>query len=326
MLEVIFVSYRTCLTIGFIILSLLAACAARPTGLLHPNGVGVAADGSLYVMDRGNYRVVHLSPDGRLLGAFGKLGRGPQDIYAGWDLALDPAGNIYICNQVRDETDITTHDGVKVFAPDGRLLRELGGVDYTYDDTSRRPYGVEVDSQGRVYVADYGVEAMRVFDAQGNLLGVFFGQRGSGDEEFYGLNDVAVDDRRGLVYITDQFNSRVRQFNLAVTESGELTLTHRLTFGSYGAGPGQFAYLQNIAVDDNSGRVYVGDMANRRVQVFDAEGQYLAELAPPDVRVWQVMGIAVGGDGAVYVADAFNNAIWSFEPDGRLRSRIEVKP
>jgi hypothetical protein len=47
-----------------------------------------------------------------------------------------------------------------------------------------------------------------------------------------------------LVYLTDYTNSRVQQFSLAVTASGELTLTHRLTFGSYGRAPGQLAYPQ----------------------------------------------------------------------------------
>ncbi|MBN1888866.1 MAG: NHL repeat-containing protein [Thermoflexales bacterium] len=306
----------------------LAACASTPSTLLRPNGVAVAADGSLYVMDRGHYRVVHLSPDGNFLGAFGKLGSQAEDIYYGWDIALDLVGNVYFCNKIYDEEGANMiHDGVKVFSPDGRYLRELGGQDYVYSNTDvqyNNMYGIDIDSQGRAYVADYGTNTLRVFDSQGQLLTTFFGETGSEDGQFNGLNDVAVDDQRNLIYVADNINSRVQQFSLALTDSGELTVTHLLSLGSYGREPGQFAYPQNIAVDDNSGRVYVGDMANHRIQVFDAEGHYVTEFSPP-VKLWQVMGLNVGPDGAVYAADARNNAIWVFEPDGQLRAQIEVK-
>ena len=42
--------------------ALLAACG-QPTGLLRPNGVAVMPDNTLYIMDRGNYRVVHTAAD-----------------------------------------------------------------------------------------------------------------------------------------------------------------------------------------------------------------------------------------------------------------------
>jgi DNA-binding beta-propeller fold protein YncE len=332
--------YRERAGVGLAVLCvafLLAACAGRPTGLSRPNGVAVAPDGSLYVMDRGNYRVVHLSADGRLLGAFGRLGTAPDDIYAGWDIALDSAGNIYLCNLVsREDGSGLAYDEVKVFAPAGRLVREVGRQDYEYNDGLPRnaPYALDVDDQGRVYVADFGANTLRVFNAQGELLAKFFGQKGRDDGQFNGLGGVAVDNRRHLVYLTDYVNSRVQQFSLAVTASGELTLTHRLTFGSYGWEPGQLAYPQYLKVEEQSGRVYVSDMANQRIQVFGERGEYVAELSPlapshpaaSGVKTWQVMGLALGQDGAVYAADTLNNTLWVFEPDGRLRGRIEVAP
>jgi DNA-binding beta-propeller fold protein YncE len=325
-------SYRKRASTGLVLFALLflAACASRPTGLARPNGVAVAPDGSLYVMDRGNYRVVHLSATGRFLGSFGHLGSNSDDIYFGWNLALDSVGNIYICNLVANPDGVgTAHDGIKVFSPNGRFVHELGGQDYAYGDQSiprNAPYGLDIDSQGRVYVADFGANTVRVFDTQGKQVTQFFGNKGSEDGQLNGPNDVAVDDERGLMYVTDSFNSRIQQFSLTLTTSGELTVTHRLSFGSYGRAAGQLAYPQYMVADDASGKVYVGDMGNRRIQVFDAQGKAVAEFSPPGVSTWQVMGLALGNDGAVYAADAFNNAIWVFEPDGRLRSRIEVQP
>jgi len=307
---------------------LSAACAARPARLLRPNGVAVAADGSLYVMDRGNYRVVHLSEAGRWLGAFGRLGAAPENIYHGWNMALDAAGNIYLCNLVSQPDGVgRAHDGIKVFAPNGQFIREIGGQDYAYQDEAvvrNSPYGLDLDAQGRVYVADYNANAVRVFDAQGNLIARLFGDKGDGPYQLNGPDDVAVDERRSLLYVTDSINSRIQQFTLSMA-AGAPEIVYRLTMGSYGHTPGQLAYPQYMVVDSATGRVYVGDMGNRRIQVFDPEGKFLAILTPPGVTQWQVLGLALGPNGTLYAADAFNSVVWAFAPGAQAR-RIEVTP
>jgi DNA-binding beta-propeller fold protein YncE len=188
------------------------------------------------------------------------------------------------------------------------------------------PYGLDVDGAGRVYVADYGSATVRIFDPDGGLLSTLFGVVGEADGQFEGLSDVAVDDTRGLLYVTDNLNSRVQQFRLVLEASGAVTAAHTQTFGGYGRGPGQFAYPQNAAVDEATGQLYVSDLGNRRVQVFDPEGRHALDMrVPPGVDDWQVMGLDVDAQGAVYVTDAFNNVIWIFEPDGRLRQKVELR-
>lgn len=302
---------------------LLTACTAQPAGLSRPNGMAVAPDGSLYVMDRGNYRVVHLSATGDFLSQFGQLGTGPGNIYSGWDIDLDSAGNIYVCNLVLSPGGAyVIHDGVKVFAPDGRFIRELGGHDYPLNNTAPRynPYGLAIDSQDRIYVADFGTNTVRIFDQAGQQLAILFGIIGVEDGQFKGLVDVAVDDRRGLLYVLDQFNSRVQQFALHEDASGEITVTHQYTLGSYGRQPGQFAYPQSMALTEQ--RLHISDMANRRIQVFDPEGRPVLQMTAP--QDWQALGLDVGPDGAVYSIDALNNLIWIFEPDGQIRGQLKV--
>jgi DNA-binding beta-propeller fold protein YncE len=304
----------------------LAACAVRPIELARPNGVAVAPDGSLYVMDRGNYRVVHLSPEGKFLASFGQLGAGPGDIYSAWDIALDSAGNVYFCNQVFNQAGShVIHDGVKVFSPDGRFLRELGDQDYPPDNTitRRTPYGLHIDSQDRVYVADFDTNTVRVFDPQGRQLATLFGEPGNKDGQFNGLIDVAVDEKQGLLTVVDQFNSRVQQFELDLSPAGNIAVTHRRTVGGYGRQPGQFSYPQGAAVDEENRRLYISDVANRRIQVLNDDGQPASALTVPGD--WQVLGLAIGPDQTLYAADALNNTIWFFEPDGRLAGQVEVQ-
>src|SRR5262245_50608183 len=56
-------------------------------------------------------------------------------------------------------------------------------------------------------------------------------------------------------------------------------------WGSRGTAAGQFDLPSGIAVD-TSGRVYVADRNNHRIQMFDASGNWL--------RMWGSMGAATG--------------------------------
>lgn len=316
---------------GFILILLLcllilsAACSTRP-GLERPNGVAVTADNRLYVMDFGNYRIVEASEDGRLISAAGKFGQAADQIYYGWDIALDSRGNQYIGHTIRDN-DGTLHDGIKVFSPQGKFVREIGEVDYQPggEVAPHQPYAVEVDGQDRVYSADYGTNTVRVFSPSGDLLVTI---AGSGQEGFSFTNpgDVAVDDTRGLLYITDFTMGRLLQFKITALENGATEITFVQALGSYGREPGMFAFPQNLAVDERSGTVYVGDMGNRRIQAFDPKGALLASYAPPDVDDWQVLGLAVDSQGRLIACDALNSVVWIFPGPGLPARRVEVRP
>jgi len=311
--------FRRAIALAMLALALLSACtpSAQPP---RPNGIALAPDGSLVVMALGTHSVLRLSPEGQLLDAFGKLGNRPSDIYEGWGTGLDPAGNITLCHRWRDEKAGVDRESVKVFSPRGRLLREIP----TPGDVDEGCYSARVDSEGRIFAVYNTTNRLRVFDSQGELLATLWGETGTGPGQFQGLRDVAFDPARGLLYASDAANSRIQQFALETSADGEIAATHRLSFGAYGRGPGELTYPQYLAVDAATGHLAVGDMGNRRIQIFDADGRPLAQLAPPDVEDWQVMGLAFAEDGALFAADALNGAIWVFEPDGRLRRKIEV--
>ena len=78
--------------------------------------------------------------------------------------------------------------------------------------------------------------------------------------------DVAWDSQ-GNIYITDGYvNSRVAKYD----KNGDWVKS----WGEPGTGPGQFSTPHAIAIDRND-NVYVGDRANRRIQVFDTDGKFL---------------------------------------------------
>ena len=89
-------------------------------------------------------------------------------------------------------------------------------------------------------------------------------------------------------------------------------------WGSYGSGEGQFDYPKSMALDSED-NLYVADSYNHRVQVLDANGQFLRQWGVQGSAPGQFQepwGIAVDTAGYVYVADTWNHRIQKFEGDG----------
>ncbi|HET6823800.1 MAG TPA: NHL repeat-containing protein, partial [Anaerolineales bacterium] len=120
----------------------------------------------------------------------------------------------------------------------------------------------------------------------------------------------------GSVYVADTWNHRVQKF----TEDGEPVTT----WGQYGQpfpeDPASKSYFwgpRGIAVD-SQGRVFIADTGNKRIAVFDEEGNFLTEFGTAGLDPGQFdepVGVAAAADGTVYVTDTWNQRIQSFTPN-----------
>ncbi len=91
----------------------------------------------------------------------------------------------------------------------------------------------------------------------------------------------------------------------------------RFTLGERGTGPGRFIKPAGLAVDGD-GNLYVADSGNHRVQKFDREGGFIAEvgsLGSGEGEFNEPWGVAVDSEGNLYVADTWNNRIQKFDRD-----------
>lgn len=186
---------------------------------------------------------------------------------------------------------------------DGRFLRAWDG------DPVGTAHGMRVDRGGHVWVTDIGRHRVLKFDPHGKLLlALGTGQKGTGPDQFDQPTDIAF-GADGAIYVSDGYgNSRVVKFSA----DGRF----EKTWGRRGKEPGEF-HTPHAIVFDKLGRLLVGDRENDRIQVFDTEGQPLAQwngFAP--------FGLAVDGQGHVYVADGRAHEVLRLDANGRVQQRF----
>ncbi len=228
----------------------------------------------------------------------------------------------------------------------------LGERDQAPIKALKKPYGVHVDMNGRIFVTDTGWGKVLVFDPANKKFDVW-GLAGQGTL----LKPIGVtSDSSGRVYITDIAQQRVMvydgngEFVTAMGGAGELhtpagialdesrrrlyvvdTRKHHIavydfdgrrvsTIGERGPEAGQFNYPTNLAVGPD-GKLYVSDSMNFRVQILAPDGRPLKTFGSNGDRPGQfsrAKGIAVDSDGHIYVVDAAFNNYQIFDEDGRL--------
>ena len=129
-----------------------------------PTDAAVGADGRLWVLDAGNFRVQAFDDQGRFLHLFGSPGNGIGQFARPRGLAVDREGLVYVSDAV--------FCNVQVFQPDGALLLALGArADRDAPGRYLLPAKLACDETGRLYVVDqylHKVEVLRrLSDAEG---------------------------------------------------------------------------------------------------------------------------------------------------------------
>jgi sugar lactone lactonase YvrE len=157
------------------------------------------------------------------------------------------------------------------FDTSGRLLKTFGAGMFV------SPHKLTVDPGGNVWVADNGSHQVFKLDPNGNVL-MTLGKKGvAGPEldEFDAPTEVAV-AANGDIFVGDGHtgggtavgNARIMKFD----KTGKFLKT----WGKKGMGPGEFDVVHTVALDSR-GRLFVGDRQNNRIQIFDADGQFIAQ-------------------------------------------------
>jgi len=165
----------------------------------------------------------------------------------------------------------------------------------------RQPYGICVDSKGKIYVSDSGQAVVFVFDQETNQVS-FIGTKGRG--KLVWPTGIAVDKDFNL-YVSDSRLKTVLKYNAA----GE----YQFALGK----KGDFTNPTGLAIDQKRNRLLVVDTRAHHIKVFALkDGQFITQFGE---RGWQEglfnfpTNIAVGKDGYVYIVDTGNHRVQVFD-------------
>lgn len=312
---------------------------ATQSKLWNPYDVAVGPDGRVLIADYGNQRVAAVTPQGTLItlagnGSIGFSGDGGPGVSAKLNgprgVAVGPDGSVYIGDSFNKRVRRVDPNGIiTTVAGNGQLpsgnQRGDGGLAVNAQLVS--PEGVAVAADGSLYIADPGDYRIRRVGTDGIIRTVAGtgGQWGSDDGQ-PAINVATPSTRHVGVWPSGGFvfaeSSRVRvvgQDGLVRTIAGQWNV-----FGSSGdGGPGTMAKLQTpwgLGVGPDGTVVFtdVGTDTIRRVtpdgiittiggngaQTYNGDGKPALSSATNNAN-----GVAIGPDGAVYVADTFNHRV-----------------
>ncbi|GMR10917.1 MAG: hypothetical protein BMS9Abin28_1741 [Anaerolineae bacterium] len=206
-----------------------------------PVYIALAPDGRVFVSDR-RQRAIHIfDAGGNYIADFPPPGRN-----ASWSpLGIGFRGDDFFV------TEVAKHQAY-VFDGGGALKMMLGGEGKN-PGQFWFPNGIAEDDQGSIYIADGNNGRLQVFDEQGRLQTV---------QTAMSLPRGIWIDNENRLYVVDAVGQTIHTYGLYSDE-----LRYLFSFGDMGFGDGEFNFPNDIAVDE-TGRIYIADRENHRVQVW----------------------------------------------------------
>ncbi len=175
-----------------------------------PHGIHVDHEGNVWVTDSmGNeegtkgHQVFKFSPEGEvlmILGIAGQPGTGPGQFNEPCDVHVSANGDIFVSDghsgQNEDHPPGSTGRIMK-FDSEGNFIMAWGEIG-SGEDQFRTPHGLEMDSRGRLFIADRGNHRIQIYDQEGNHLDSYY--------QFSRISGLFIDDGDNLYAIDSESN------------------------------------------------------------------------------------------------------------------------
>jgi streptogramin lyase len=222
-------------------------------------------------------------PDGRPMGSTSSV-------------AVDGKGHIWIAERCGANTCVGSDVApVLEFDATGKLLTSFGAGMFIF------PHNIVIDKDGNVWVTDgqgkdgKGQQVIK-FSPQGKVLMTLgkAGVAGDGNNEFNQPSAVAIAPN-GDIFVADGHGRNTNARIVKFAKDG----TFIKTWGKKGTAQGEFDTPHALAFD-SKGRLFVGDRANNRIQIFDQDGKFLDEWT----QFSRPSAIYIDSHDVIYVSDS----------------------
>ncbi|MBN2057903.1 MAG: hypothetical protein JW782_03800 [Candidatus Saganbacteria bacterium] len=228
-----------------------------PYGLWNPRGIATDNEGNIYIANQGPYCVKKFSPEGKFLAQWCARGTEEGEFMNPMGIAVDPRNSdVYVLDSYEPpgKFDLNEQMRVQKFTKDGKFIKKWGERWWV-----RWPISWN-NIKEQLFWAFY-IDRSVIMPRIAMVPTI---------EEPSGI---AVDSK-GYVYIAERRKYRINKY----TSNGRLVKR----WGRQGSGPGEFLFDVSgrpigmaVDADDN---VYVVDHENDRVQKFNSNGRFLAEI------------------------------------------------
>jgi len=210
-------------------------------------------------------------------------------------LATDRKGNLWVFERCGANTCAgSSAAAVLEFDPSGKLMKSFGAGMFVF------PHAIFVDHENNIWVTDADGKdgkghTVVKFSPEGKVLMTLgkAGVTGDGPDTFNRPSGVVVAPN-GDIFVADGHggtsNARIVKFS----KDGKFVKT----WGIKGTDPGQFGELHSIAMDSKE-RIFVADRGNNRIQVFDKDGNFIAQWT----QFGRPSGLFIDSKDMIYVAD-----------------------
>jgi 6-bladed beta-propeller len=265
-------------------------------------GSSFVSEGTSRAFESGGSRLFEFDQNGTFVREIGHNVYGFTFAHA---VRVDPEDNVWVVDEGSNM--------IIKFNPQGRIVMTMGRK----AENIRVPAGPAAPTSN-IYGMNPGMVSVGTGPGPGRGVNVNAAPAppvgaGAATDVFNRPTDVAW-DAAGNIFISDGYgNSRVAKFD----KEGRFVKS----WGSKGKAPGQFDTLHSIATDAE-GNVYVGDRGNRRIQVFNNDGefktQYLNVGAPWAICISPGAHQYLFSSNSSGTGDMENGEIYKMELNGKI--------
>lgn len=318
---------------------------AKDAQLNAPTGIAIDAANNIYFCDTRNHRVRKIGADGKIStiagnGTKGELGDGAAatdaELNSPTGVAVDPAGNVYIADQMNHRIRKVDKDGIISTVAGVGLPGYAGNGGLATSAKLFYPCCIALDKQGNLFIADRTNNRVRRVDAAAGTISLAAGNGRFGD-------DLDIDaakarlrfpaglaaDSAGRVYFSDNANSRVKLLTPAADNPAGIQGPSILadggvvsdpSFGGYTSiAPGAWIeiYGSNLALlarewsaaDFEDGRAPTS--LEGSAVLIGGQRAYIASVSPTMIRALVPFGVGEGRQTVVVETPSGRSAPYS---------------